>query len=501
LARYQVTRSTRPSRAGWALPCRACPGRKAVHDRPDTAASVEDAAVELLGCYALGDGVAALTQGNLKILDCKCKAALAGGSGMPGTHKFDRVRSIGIAAQANASGHGGDGRNRYDAVAYESYAQYLTGNDADADTRTLLQTNLSSVRRVFFGKPAPMSITLLARAGTLTPHFRIYAAHRIASPEVRAAGAYDDIILSEASARSLLDGSAFLDIQRLVAPLVELECIPIDEFGRLSREGGIPSHDAVICMFQAYRCLFADLGYGNFQDFYDNLLAFRKFIAKAHSRLTGNFTSFIKIDLRNIRESVRSSFDSPSHDNKVCVAFGCDAAIAGMGHAEEAMKAIERDVILGLTDLKRPGAAAAPSADLPSRKACKQPAAGLPKDAPAARPAATTGAPSGAGASKPRKPPNVEVTDKEVITNLFKYDKQVLASRYGCPADQCCFAVLLRKGCSDADCPMQGAPGHEPGGICHDTNGVDPKDIPCKRRNDGAVTPFRKLHFAKPAWK
>jgi hypothetical protein len=88
------------------------------------------------------------------------------------------------------------------------------------------------VRLVFFGKPAaPMSITLLARAGTLTPHFRVYAAHRIAGPEVHAAGAYDDIVLSEASARSLLEGSAFLDIQRLVAPLVELECIPIDEFG------------------------------------------------------------------------------------------------------------------------------------------------------------------------------------------------------------------------------------------------------------------------------
>jgi hypothetical protein len=108
----------------------------------------------------------------------------------------------------------------------------------------------------------------------------------------------------------------------------------------------------------------------------------------------------------------------------------------------------------------------------------------------------------GAGAAcKPRKLLNVEVTDKEVITNIFKYDKQVLVNRYGRPADQCCFAVLLRKGVSDADCPTQGAPGHEPGGICHDTNGVDPKDIPCKRRNDGAVTQFRKPHFGKPAGK
>jgi hypothetical protein len=109
--------------------------RETVHDRPDTTASVEDAAVELLGCYALRNGVAALTQGNLKILDGKCKAALDGSSGKPGSHKFDCVRSIGIAAQDNALGHGGDGRNRYDAVAYEGYAQYLTGNDADADTR------------------------------------------------------------------------------------------------------------------------------------------------------------------------------------------------------------------------------------------------------------------------------------------------------------------------------------------------------------------------------
>jgi hypothetical protein len=142
--------------------------RDAASDRPDTTASVDDAAVELLCCYALCNGVAALTQGNLKVLDGKCKAALAGSLGKPGSHKFDRVRSIGIAAQTNASGHGGDGRNRYDAVAYEGYAQYLTGNNANADTRTLLQTNLSSVRRVFFGKQAPMSITLLAHASSLT---------------------------------------------------------------------------------------------------------------------------------------------------------------------------------------------------------------------------------------------------------------------------------------------------------------------------------------------
>jgi hypothetical protein len=282
---------------------------------------------------------------------------------------------------------------------------------------------------------------------------------------------------------------------------VELDCIPIDEFGRLSREGCIPSHEAVVCMYQAYRGLFTDLGFDNFPDFCDNLLAFRKLNAKAHSRLTGNINSFIKIDLRNVRESVRSSFNSQSHENKVCVSFGCDAAIAAMGHAEEAMKAIERDVILGLTDLKRPRAAAAQSADPPSRKACKQPAASRPKDAPTARPAASAGAPSGAGASKPRKPLNVEVTDKEVITNLFKYDKQVLADRYWRSADQCCFAILLRRGGTDADCPTQGEPGHEPGGICHNTNGVDPKDIPCKRRNDGAVTPFSRPHFAKPAWK
>jgi hypothetical protein len=282
---------------------------------------------------------------------------------------------------------------------------------------------------------------------------------------------------------------------------VELDCTPIDQFYRLSREGGIPSHEAVICMFQAYSSLFADLGYGNSQDFCDNPLPFRKLNAKAHSRLPGNFTRFIKIDLRNVRESVKSSFDSPSHDNKVSVAFGCDAAIAAMEHAEEAMKAIGRDVILGLPDLKRPKAAAAPSADPPSRKAGKMPAASRPKDAPAAPPTATARAPLGAGASRPRKPLNVEVTDKEVITNLFKYDKQVLANRYPRPADQCCFAVPLRRGGSDADCPVQGEPCHEPGGICHDTNGVDPKDLPCKRRNDGAVTPSRRPHFGKPARK
>jgi hypothetical protein len=76
--------------------------REAVHDRQDTAASVEDDTIKLLGCYALCNGVAALTQGNLKILDGKCNSALAGSSGKPGTHKFDSVLSIGIAAQANA---------------------------------------------------------------------------------------------------------------------------------------------------------------------------------------------------------------------------------------------------------------------------------------------------------------------------------------------------------------------------------------------------------------
>jgi hypothetical protein len=116
-------------------------------------------------------------------------------------------------------------------------------------------------------------------------------------------------------------------------------------------------------MFQAYCGLFDDLSYGNFQDFCDNLLVFCKLNAKAHSRLTGDFTSFIKTDLRNVSESVRSSFDSPSHDNKVCVTFRCDAAIAAVGHTEEAMKAIECDVILGLIDFKRPKTAAAPSAD------------------------------------------------------------------------------------------------------------------------------------------
>jgi hypothetical protein len=86
--------------------------------------------------------------------------------------------------------------------------------------------------------------------------------------------------------RSFLDGNLFLDFKSLCAPLAKLEVRPYDEFARLAARGGIPSHEAIVCMFEAYDELFKDLGYKGWKEFCGNLLTIRWINDKAHQTLT-----------------------------------------------------------------------------------------------------------------------------------------------------------------------------------------------------------------------
>jgi hypothetical protein len=66
---------------------------------------------------------------------------------------------------------------------------------------------------------------------------------------------------------------------------------------------------------------------------------------------------------------------------------------------------------------------------------------------------------------------------------------------------------LLRRNATFTDCPKNGVQGHEQDGECHDTNGVDPTSLPCKRSGDLAnknprnKNPRNQSGFGQQAWK
>jgi hypothetical protein len=65
-----------------------------------------------------------------------------------------------------------------------------------------------------------------------------------------------------------------------------------------------------------------------------------------------------------------------------------------------------------------------------------------------------------------------------------------------------CLEFLLRRNAQLSDCPKQGTKGHEHNGECHNTNGIDPMSLPCKRRGDGgSKNPRNRSGFGQPAGK
>jgi hypothetical protein len=210
--------------------------------------SDQDAAADLLSSHGLGAGAEAMTQNNLKILKGKAKSTLS------------TPRGTGVAAHASTSGPSGDARVRFDAVAFEAVVQGLSG-DSPEDTRDLLRTLFLIVRLIFAGKQAPTTTELLRRAAALASGFSVYVTQRIVSSDVCGTGPKLDAVLSETVIRSFLDGNLFLDFQSLCKPLAAPEVRPYEELERLAAEGGIPSHEAVVRMLEAYDELFEDLGY------------------------------------------------------------------------------------------------------------------------------------------------------------------------------------------------------------------------------------------------
>jgi hypothetical protein len=218
----------------------------------DKSRSAEDATVHLLSSYCLGAGAAAITQNNLKVPYSKAKATLAT-TGKPGSNKYDRVQGTGVAPHASTSGMSGDARHRFNAVAFETIVQSLTG-DSEADMCSLLRTLYSIIRSIFTGKQSPTTTELLSRAAALSSGFAVYADRCIVKSDVCCAGPQLDAALSESVVRSFLHGTIFVDMQSLCKLLVALKCRPYDEFERLAAPGGIPSQEALTRMFKGTTC-------------------------------------------------------------------------------------------------------------------------------------------------------------------------------------------------------------------------------------------------------
>jgi hypothetical protein len=216
------------------------------------------------------------------------------------------------------------------------------------------------------------------------------------------------------------------------------------------------------------------------------------------------YARFVSQELRNVREQLRSGFDSLSLDNKVRVSFGCAAAPETLQDAEEALQSVSRQITLGLITLQRakPAFAAAPSTAA-TRKAGKQPATAAARLKDATRGSTPASACGKAGPSGGRPCLKVEVNGDEILTPLFKYEKAAVEKAYDHPLSEICLYVVLRDDGKDLDCPHRHLLGHKPGGKCHSTNGVNPKDLPHKsrRREDGTKQSARLLHFGGPALK
>jgi hypothetical protein len=129
-------------------------------------------------------------------------------------------------------------------------------------------------------------------------------------------------------------------------------------------------------MFEAYNKLFDDLCYKGWKEFCGNLLTISWINDKEHQTLADMYAWFVSQERRNVRGQVRSGFDSTTLDNKVCMLFGCAAALQTLNDSKVALESVAQQVMFSLIILKRAKAtsAAAPSA-LAAHKACKQPSA------------------------------------------------------------------------------------------------------------------------------
>jgi hypothetical protein len=220
-----------------------------LQDRPDKIISVEDAIIDLLGCYGLGNKSEAVTQGNLKILHIKTKTCWPA---VPASRALTSSTGCGVSASPRRraplgrAGTRGDARHRHDAVENENALRSILDGDSDAVISALLHTNYSSARCISADKTAPTTIPVLSHAAAVASAFPTYEAKCVLDSDVCAARPHDDIVLSDALARSLLDCTVFMSMQTLCKPLAALGCRPYDEFERLSMEGGSPSHEAVV---------------------------------------------------------------------------------------------------------------------------------------------------------------------------------------------------------------------------------------------------------------
>jgi hypothetical protein len=474
------------------VPWLAC----AVLDRPGHL-SVENAVAELLTSHGRGSGPGSITKNNLIQAESKAQLTLSS-PGKPGSNRYERVRDSAIATHAS-TGPSGEIRARYDHLAYEAVVRRLTGDSAE-DMTTLLRSGYSVIRRLLNGKPFPTATELLNRATALAPSFSAFAARAIVNSKVcGAAASSTNAVLSDAHARSILDGSIFTNIKTLCAPLAQLKARPFAEFTTLAAHGGIPSYEAVMHMYEGYGDLLDALGYNEWGPFCKNLLYIRSNNEKAYMRITEMYDTFLSQDLRNVREQVHGGYNSSTLDNKMHVSFGCADALQTLADSDDALKAVGQQARFGLFSLEppAPAATAAPS----SRKAGKQPAGAAATSKPAG--GALAPAPSG----KRREPSTgrptlkVDIRGDKILTPLFEYATADVEKAFGRPMDQICGAVVLRADGRDSDCPDPSRPGHGPGGPCHDFHGVDPKTIPKKSRRTDNGDPASKRRFGGPARK
>jgi hypothetical protein len=381
-----------------------------VQERPDPSASVEDAVLDLLRCYGYTACRSSITQGNLLLLEGKIKMMLAGGPSKAGANAFDRAKGL-IAAQASTSCPvSGDARSCYDAVAWESSFQSLSGAAGDnaADILAVLTSKYSSFRRALVGKPITAAHPLVGRIAALASEWSSYSAKRIACADVCALGAFYRALLADSLARSFMDGSLFASLRALCAPLAALHVRPYAEIQRLATYSGVPGQEALVYTHRAYGQLFAYLGYNGWDGFCGNLLTMIGTNDQTHGKLAESVNLFITTELRHVACIVKGHLDS-SLDSKVEVSFCCNAVHRILANADEATRMLGHHVLLGLVQLSSPprdvhGGPCASGAYREQRRAWGQARTGDRRAAPAGLEHATP-SPGDRGGRGPPPPP------------------------------------------------------------------------------------------------
>jgi hypothetical protein len=144
----------------------------------------------------------------------------------------------------------------------DATADLLSSHCMGSGVAAITQNNLKVLegKAIFGGKQSQAATEMLNRTGALALSFAAYVARRVVESCVCGAGPQLDAVLSDAFVRSFLDGNLFLNFKSLCTPLVRLEARPYAKFAQLAAHGGIPSHETVVHMYEAYDELFDDLG-------------------------------------------------------------------------------------------------------------------------------------------------------------------------------------------------------------------------------------------------